>query len=657
MALSLDTSLQVCRRVLLILTALGCSVSVEADPTLPRLFSDHAVLQRGREIPVWGRADAGEKIVVTLGPDTRETAADREGRWMVKLPAREAGGPFSLVVAGKSRLVVRDVMIGEVWVASGQSNMDFELARAGNAVEVLPKANSPQIRFLKVPLKSALESQRDISAVWQVAAPDAAKSWSAVAYFFAARLHRELNVPVGIIQSTWSGTSAELWTAPEALARDADLLPILRRWEQSPEDDKKLAQMPAEFQLQFDDFELLDGGQTRPLSDFDDGAARTQTGGYWTAAGGEFSLVAPGRKGSGRAASYAGELVAGGQRALGASFAADGSPVDLSRYAGLRFYVRGRGFFKLHFSQPDISDWDDYSTPGFEATDDWRPVTVLFKELKQAGWGVRRAFAPRSLTGFSIDLMRTPHGEPLLPPSSLYHGMIAPLIPFAIRGALWYQGEGNAGRAYQYRKLLPALIGSWRAAWGQGDFPFLIVQLANYGEGTITSAGSAWAELREAQLVTFRKTPNAGLAVTIDLGEAGNVHPPRKAEVGERLALWALGTTYHERVVYSGPLFESAEVERDRIRVRFTQTGGGLAVRGGGQLKGFVIAGEDRKFQLARAVIEDNTVVVSSPSVPRPVAVRYAWADDPECNLINREGLPASPFRTDDWPGVTAAAK
>jgi sialate O-acetylesterase len=277
--------------------------------------------------------------------------------------------------------------------------------------------------------------------------------------------------------------------------------------------------------------------------------------------------------------------------------------------------------------------------------------------LRQAGWGVRRAFAPQSLTGFSVDVMRTPNGDPLLPPSSLYHGMIAPLVPFAIRGALWYQGESNAGRAYQYRKLLPALIESWRAAWGQGDFPFLVVQLANYGEGKITAAGSAWAELREAQLLTFRQTPNTGLAVTIDLGEAGNVHPARKAEVGERLALWALGTTYRQRVVYSGPVFESVKAEAGGVRVRFTHTGGGLAAVGGGPLKGFVVAGEDRKFHVARAVIEGDTVKVSSPLATRPVAVRYAWADDPECNLVNREGLPASPFRTDDWPAVTAGAK
>jgi sialate O-acetylesterase len=669
------------RVLLLFFAALGSSVTVMANPRLPGLFSDHVVLQGGREIPVWGWAEAGEKITVTLGADVRETSAGPDGRWSVRLPARSPGGPFQLVVAGQRTLVVRDVMIGEVWVASGQSNMDFALARARNATEELAHANSPQIRLIKVPLKSSLEAQADISSSWQVATPDAAKNWSAVAYFFAKYLQLKLDIPIGIIQSTWSGTAAELWTAAEALAHEPDLRPILQRWNDAPAQDKKLAREPAKFQLQFDDFELFGNDASgvkyaQSISDFNYGEARTLGEGYWTAiedTPGGFSIIEPGREGTDQAAQYSGEMVAGGQKALSASFAVDSSPVDLSRYAGIRFYVRGKGFFKLHFSQPDISDWDDYSTDGFEATADWKPITIRFRDLKQAGWGVRRALTPQSLTGFSIDVQRTLNGEPQLPPSSLYNGMIAPLTPFAIRGAIWYQGEGNAGRAYQYRKLLPALIGNWRKAWGEGDFPFLIVQLPNYGEGPNPSARSAWAELREAQLLTFRNIPNTGLVVTIDLGEWANVHPSRKAEVGWRLALWALGTTYRKRIVYSGPLFESSKVELDKIRISFTNLGSDwsdlsfmpLSVgppdfwEGWVDSKpaGFVIAGADMKFHPARAVIEGRTVVVSSPEVPHPVAVRYAWADNPKGNLINEEGFPASPFRTDDWPAVTANVK
>ena len=242
-------------------------------------------------------------------------------------------------------------------------------------------------------------------------------------------------------------------------------------------------------------------------------------------------------------------------------------------------------------------------------------------------------------------------GDPPRPPAGLYDGMIAPLEEFRIRGAIWYQGEGNTWRAYQYRKLLPALIQGWRKNWDAGDFPFLIVQLPNHGASP-ELGDSIWAELREAQLLTVRTVPNTGLAVTIDVGDARNLHPPRKAEVGHRLALWALGTTYGQKIVYSGPLYAGMQVEKNRIRIRFA--GAGLESRGG-PLKGFTIAGADKKFHWADARIEGDTVLVSSPDVSPPVAVRYAWAGSPDCNLFNRDGLPASPFRTDDWPGATAA--
>jgi sialate O-acetylesterase len=511
-------------------------------------------------------------------------------------------------------------------------------------------------------MNSALEPQTDFQAAWQRASPEAARDWSAVAYFFARDLQKRLNVPVGIIQTTWSGTAAEAWTDAASLAADPDFEPILRRWTDAPESEKELARRPAPYSLEFDDFELFadDPARGRVLSDFDDGALKTSTGGSWTAVrnpSSEFGFVAQGRGGSAHALRYSGALVASTYAALNATYAADNSPVDLSRYAGVRFNVRGRGFFKIHSLQPSITDWDDYTTRGFAATPEWQRVTVRFDELRQAGWGVRHEFTPQSLTGFSVEILRQKDGGPALPPSSLFNAMVAPLTAYSIRGAIWYQGESNAGRSYQYRKLLPALIRGWRSAWGEGDFPFLVVQLAAYGAGPNAAAQSGWAELREAQLMTLRNTPQTGLAVTIDVGEPGNVHPARKAEVGERLALWALGTTYGRRLVYSGPLYESSKVEGGRVRIRFNHAGGGLATSDGGPLKGFIVAGADRVFHAAQAVVEGDAVVVSSPEVARPLAVRYAWADSPVCNLVNREGLPASPFRTDDWPGVTANSK
>jgi sialate O-acetylesterase len=324
--------------------------------------------------------------------------------------------------------------------------------------------------------------------------------------------------------------------------------------------------------------------------------------------------------------------------------------MDLSSFAGIRFWVRGSGSFVFHTLQPSISDWDDYGARILKATSEWRSITIWFKDLKQDGWGVREKLTLDQISGFVISCM-TDLPDPPRPPSGLYEGMISPIMGYRIRGALWYQGESNTQRAFQYRSLLPALIRGWRAGWKEGELPFLIVQLPNQGHSA-EFADSWWAELREAQLLTAKTVPNAGLAVTIDVGESRNLHPPRKQEVGERLARWALGTTYRKELVYSGPLYESMRVEGKEIRIRFQHVGSGLQMQGEA-LQGFTIAGADKKFHRATGRIDGNSIVVSSPEVDAPGAVRYAWADSPECNLFNKEGLPASPFRTDDWPGAT----
>ena len=305
--------------------------------------------------------------------------------------------------------------------------------------------------------------------------------------------------------------------------------------------------------------------------------------------------------------------------------------------------------FRFRALQPTVTDWDDYSTSAFQATPDWQAITFWFKDLKQEGWGVTMPFTPQALSGLALEMVRAPD-DIARPPAGLFNGMIAPLIPYAIRGAAWYQGEGNARKAYQYRRLLPAVIKGWREAWGEGDFQFLIVQLPNYGAHGVQADENAWAELREAQLMTLQ-VPNTGLAVTIDLGEADDLHPHQKAEVGQRLARWALGTTYAEDIVYSGPLYAAMIIENSRIRISFNHLGGGLEARRG-TLRGFAVAGADKRFRWAEAIIDGDTVVVSSPAVSDPVAVRYAWGGNPDCNLYNRNGLPASPFRTDDWPGI-----
>jgi sialate O-acetylesterase len=632
---------------------------VSAEPKLPHIFSDHMVLQRDMRIAMWGWADPGERVSVTLASHARTVVAGVDGTWRVSLPAMQAGGPFTVVVRGKKSILFKDVMIGEVWIASGQSNMTYALSGATGAAEEIPKANYPDVRLFTVPKKIALTPEEDtLPASWQTCSPDTAKSFSAVGYFFARDLHKALGVPVGIILSAWPGTLGEEWTDVKSLAAQPILRPIVERWNSAPASVKDFAAKQADISLEFDDFELLPSAgdaQSVAISDFDDGSARTQTGGVWTyswqdAPETTFELAAPGRGGAGYAARVAGKLDGASSSLLQANFKADGSPADLNAFAGIQFSVRGRGSFQFQTLQPTISDWDNYSVETMEATSEWKQVKIWFKDLKQAGWGVSAPFTRGALTGFVINVM-APVGDPDRPPAGLYDGMISPLLPFRIRGAIWYQGEGNTWRAYQYRTLLPALIRGWRKSWDEGELPFLIVQLPN--QGTSPELGdSIWAELREAQLLTAKSMRNTGLAVTIDVGDPNNLHPPRKTEIGQRLVLWALGTTYGKKIVYSGPLYDAMEIKGGEAHVRFSQVGDGLDSHGEA-FKGFAIAGEDRKFHWANARIEGDEVIVSSPEVSAPVAVRYGWANSPECSLYNKNGLPASPFRTDDWPGAS----
>jgi len=654
-------------RIAASLCLLACGVDSWADPALPTLFTDHMVVQQGREIHVWGKADAAEKVTVSLAGHAATAIADAHHRWSVLLPSMPAGGPFILTVQGNKQIVIKDVMIGEVWIASGQSNMTFALENSEGAVVEVPKADYSQIRLFTVPKKIALSPQEDtLPSRWQICTPDTAKSFSAVAYFFARAIHRKLNVPVGVIESAWPGTTIEEWISPDTLQADADLRPLLEAWNRATPSQQSFAENSLPLVLEFDDFELIPAPSNaaatnsagKMLANFDDGTARISLGGTFSygwsdAPDAIFDLVSPGRGGGGFAARIAGRLDGTQDSILTAKYMMDGSAIDLTSYAGIRFWVRGNGSFRFRSKQPTITDWDDYATPVLKASADWQAVTVWFRDLRQDGWGVALPFTQNALSAFTIQGLTT-LGDAPLPVSGLYEGMITPLLPYPFRGALWYQGESNALKAHQYRKLLPALIKNWREASHQDNLEFLIVQLPNHGDTPDQPGDSAWAELREAQFLTQKRVPHTGLAVTIDVGDPKDVHPHRKLEVGERLGLWALGTTYKQPIEYSGPLYESMQIEGSEVRVHFTHMGSGLEARGGGELRGFSVAGPDRKFHWARARIENDAVVVSSRDVPNnPVSVRYAWADSPECNLFNKDGLPASPFRTDDWPGIT----
>jgi sialate O-acetylesterase len=622
------------------------AAAVLAEPRLPALIGDHMVLQQGVPARIWGKANPGEAIDVTLGSNApRSAVAGPDGAWQVMLGPLRSGGPFTMTVHGSRTVVVRDVMVGEVWVLSGQSNMTFPLSRSSTAATAIPAADHPDIRLYTVPQRSTEAPLEDAGASWQICTPESARGFSAVGYFFGEELHRRLGVPIGLIHSAWSGSRAEQWTPLDLLESSPELAPMAH--------PARGALGSPDFRLEFDDFELLrapDGHDAVPLLNFDDGACPLCSFSWRSGAADGFSLTAPGYGGAGYAARIEGRADPSRPTVFKYRYREDSSPIDLSMYTGIRFRYRGEGHFRFSSLQPTITDADDYGGPSFRGTAEWRTAVIQFASLKQAGWGRQLPFTPFALTAFQVQIET---GIDEMVPAGLFNGMVVPLERFTIRGAAWYQGEGNSGRAWQYRTLLPAVIRGWRRAWGQGDFPFLLVQLPNYGRASAEPSESSWAELREAQLLISKTVPNCPLTVTIDLGEADNVHPALKAPVGYRLALRALASVYGQEIVASGPLYDGMRVESGAIRIRFRQIGG-LAARGGGQLKGFAIAGADHKFVWADAAIEGDSVLVRSAAVPDPVAVRYAWAADPDCNLVNHEGLPASPFRTDDWPGITA---
>lgn len=623
------------------------------------------VLQQGQKIHIWGWADPGEKVTVALNGKQVSATADTHRQWSVWLPPMAAGGPYTLTVQGKQSIVVRDVLIGEVWVASGQSNMTYALSGATGGADEVKKADYPHIRLFTVPRKIAVTPQADMTASpWQICTPESVKDFSAVAYTFARDLQRKLGVPVGIIESAWPGTPIEEWMPTTAFQSDADLQAVIAKWNSESPEVKSYAEKPLDFELEFRDFKLVradsaDSKTATPVAftsfyEKPGGRAASLNWTYdWASAPETYFELS--RDGATSSLRVRGRLDNTGVSTLTGRWRPDNSPSDLSGYAGIRFWMRGNGRFRMKVLQPTITDVDDYGSRFFTASAEWQPVVIWFRDLRQEGWGVVKKLTPQAFTGIVIESV-TKLGYPNRPPAGLFNGMIAPLLPFAVRGALWYQGESNTLSAQLYRKELPAMISGWRDGWNRKDLSFLIVQLPNHGAIPSSPMESAWAELREAQLKTAQTLPNTGLAVTIDLGEPENVHPPRKLEVGERLGLWALANTYNEAGAYSGPAFESAKVEGNQIRLRFRNVSSGLFARDGGSLLGFAIAGSDRRFQWATARVEGDEIVVSSPDVPAPVAVRYAWGDSPRCNLVNKDGLPASPFRTDDWPGITAAS-
>ncbi|MHB8969479.1 MAG: sialate O-acetylesterase [Pirellulaceae bacterium] len=481
--------------VIAMLGLVAWSSHARADVRVPALFADHMVLQRDLANPVWGWADAGEEVVVVLGDQKKTATAGADGKWRVALDAMPAGGPHKIVIEGKNRIAIDDVLVGEVWVCSGQSNMQFPVAATRDADLTRITANYPKLRMISVPVLGTQEPQDDFKGTWQLATPDTVGGFSAVGYYFGLTLYQALGIPVGLIHDSWGGSSCDAWVPRELFEADPQYQALMDRWraiESNPEKEENKSQL---------------GNQHRP--------------------------------------------------------------------------------------------------------------------------------------------------------GNLYNGMLKPIIGYGIRGAIWYQGESNAGRAYQYRQMFPLMIRSWRDAWKQGDFSFYWVQLADFLAEPAGPCDSAWAELREAQTMT-QQLPKTGQAVIIDLGEANDIHPRNKEDVGERLARLALAKDYNIDIANRSPEYKTMEKKDNKIILSFDFVGGELKPFDVNDLRGFTIAGEDRKFVVAQAKVLDSDktkVEVWSDQVANPAAVRYAWADNPVCNLRSANGLPATPFRTDDWPGVTINSK
>ena len=612
-------------------------------------FTDHAVLQRGVPLPVSGLAGAGEKITVMLGDaKTRVTAqavAGADGAWAITLPPQPAGGPWTLTAAGKTTVTLQDVVVGDVWFCSGQSNMAGTL-KSYATPEELAALNVAGIRVFTQWNGARATPAPDVEGRWVRATPENAPVFSAVAWYFARRLHAELNVPVGVVVSAAGGTNIISWSGPEAFKANPE----------AADHVVKIADLQARFGTKVDDrgFEAL------AYNDRDAAWGELPSPGEW-----EKSVPA--------LATFDGVLWARKRVSIPASWAGRDLVVrfgpiddrDVTYFNGVQIGAMGPET-PLQWQTPRLYPVPARLVRGGEAVIAVRitdksggggflgapdamtlaPAVALTAAEEAAGEGGVAVPAAIPLAGawrYRVVESWPAVGEP----AALYQNMVAPWIHTPVRGFLWYQGESNAGAAKQYRGLLRAMIVDWRKQWGLGDLPFIVVQLPDYGPVKEQPADSNWAELREAQAKIAAEVPATGLVVTMGLGEAANIHPKRKREVGDRVAELILGQVYGKAGVFSGPVFAGQAVDGATIRVKFTGTGGGLAAQGGGALKGFAVAGKDRVFAWADAKIDGDTVIVSSAGITQPLYVRYGWADSPTCTLANQEGYPAAPFRTD----------
>ena len=641
----------------LLLALMFVPAAIIANIKLPYIFTNNMVLQRDVKVPVWGWADKGERVKITFAGKKYSAKSGDDGKWLVYLDPLAVGGPYEMVIKGKNEITLRNILMGEVWICSGQSNMEMPLAGWGNiknSAKEIADANYPNIRLFTVIKKIGEKPITELEQTeWKVCSPATIPEFSAVGYFFGRNLNKELNIPIGLINTSWGGTIAETWISAGAANTIDDFKEPLKQltnlnW------DKLKAEADAKGIIWNDNIEKNDAGVLNkwfePVTD-DSQWKVMNLPQLWENAGlANFDGVVWFRK---EIVLSEAEAKAGITLNLAQIDDIDISYINgkqigtTSNYSQKRNYAVGSSKLKAGKNIIAIKVIDTGGGGGiFGEPQDLSYSSTIGTTSLAGDWkyniGINAGPKPDVTTG--------PNSFPTL----LFNGMIYPMLPLAVRGAIWYQGESNASRAYQYQTLFPALINDWRKQFANPNMPFYFVQLANFMETNSQPVESEWAELREAQSKTL-SLPNTGMAVIIDIGEAKDIHPKNKQDVGYRLSLPALNNLYNKTIEYSGPVYKSQSVEGNKIRLKFDHIGKGLVTKDKyGYLKGFSIATADKKIVWAKAYIDGNDVIVYADQVTQPVAVRYAWANNPDdASLFNQEGLPASPFRTDDWKGIT----
>ncbi|MDD6209590.1 MAG: sialate O-acetylesterase [Bacteroidales bacterium] len=639
------------KRVLVcFLIAVTWALQSFASVRVASIFSDNMVLQREMYLPVWGTDEPGTEITVTFRNFKETTTTGANGKWKLLLPPSEAGGPFEMTITGSSVIIYRNVMVGEVWFASGQSNMQMTVKSSNDAEKEIAAANHPDIRLFQVATEIAALPQEFLTEgeKWVVCTPETVADFSAAAYFFGRDLHQQYQVPVGLINSSWGGTNIESWISAEMLRSMPETKPFVE-WVQKQNYDyrKKMKENLKNISARKSIIEEAHRGERSKVGErsYDDSAWKT--------------MNVPIHYHNTPMSGYEGFVWFRKSFTLPKGYERKGLILTLGKIE-----QEDETFFNMQKvgSENNTGKLRVYEVPAKAVKDGVNTIAIKVLHQRDSGGGLYEGpftitdkASGEVLLDLSGEWKYNENIEEKLPRvenyqahlSTIYNYMVAPIVPFAIKGALWYQGENNSGYSYQYRDLMKALITDWRVQWGEGYFPFLLVQLPGFMEKDKEPTTHGWTEMREAQ-ETATELVNVAMASAIDVGDAMDIHPKNKQDVGKRLFLAARTIAYGEDVISSGPVFKDYKIEGNGVRIRFDMRGNKFKVPTG-PLTGFAIAGDDGKFYWAEAVLDGNEVVVKSEKVPNPVAVRYAWSANPELSLFGDSGLPLLPFRTDKW--------